>query len=42
MVFDWQVVSSQNLLFAAVLVVGLLVTQQLSKGKEAHAEQATQ
>lgn len=30
------------LLLAAVLVVGLLVTQQLNKGKEANAEQAAQ
>ncbi|MGK0524136.1 MAG: hypothetical protein ACI92N_001775 [Pseudomonadales bacterium] len=30
------------LLLAAVLVVGLLVTQQLNKGKEAHAEQAAE
>lgn len=28
------------LLLAAMLVVGLLVTQQLNKGKEANAEQA--
>ncbi|WP_175469791.1 hypothetical protein [Marinobacter sp. AC-23] len=30
------------LLLAAVLVVGLLVTQQLNRGKEANAEQAAE
>lgn len=30
------------LLLAAVLVVGLLVTQQLNKGKDASAEQAAE
>ncbi|WP_417517357.1 hypothetical protein [Marinobacter sp.] len=30
------------LLLAAVLVVGLLVTQQLNKGKEANGEQAAE
>ncbi|MDO6822908.1 hypothetical protein [Marinobacter sp. 1_MG-2023] len=30
------------LLLAAVLVVGLLVTQQLNKGKEANAERAAE
>lgn len=32
----------QILLLAAVLVVGLLVAQQLNKGKEANAEQAAE